>query len=446
MRRCVDNGRLAETPPNCLELEVGLLSAILVTEGDTLNQVGHRLELKDFYSSRHQIIYQTLKEMWLAKRPIDLATAKYELESNADLEKAGGRDYLLEIENSCPSIHNAEYYADTIKSHASRRRAIESSYELLRGLEDGNGNTTEIIERIERQVNKANNGEHDTGVVKAIDVMSGLHRKLEELQENGKVPGISTGFKDLDDFFWGFHPGEFYVLAGRPSMGKSALAWNFVRRVAIDQKIPTLVCSLEVGLEQSVINLLIQDGNLDGWRFRGAKLRDHDWVKIYQVANKIHDLDLYFSENAELPEIGTHAKVTKQQKNIGFLVVDYIGLISTGKAESRQLEVANISRTLKKLARELNIPILAVSQLNRGVEYRETKRPLMSDLRESGAIEQDADVVMLMYRDDYYHPNSPDSGTAEVIVGKNRSGPTGVVKLAFIKEFLRFEDLAKEAP
>ncbi|MHC4197308.1 MAG: replicative DNA helicase [Planctomycetota bacterium] len=435
--------RLVNMPPNCREFEASLLSGILLSDGKTLNHIGHLLEPGDFYSTRHQIIYRTVKAMWLEKRPIDLVTVHHELEKHGNLEKAGGRDYLIEIEDSLPAIENAAYYASTIRSYASKRRAIESSYKLLKGLENGNGDPAQVIAEIERHVNQGDNLEH-TGLVSAENAVSELYEKLKSVQD-GEMSGISTGFKDLNDFFWGFHPGEFYVLAGRPSMGKSALAWNFVRHIAMYQKIPTLVYSLEVGIEQCIINLLVQEGSLDGWRFRGARLREADWTRIGQAADKFCGLDLYFSESAKISEICTYTKVMKQQKDIGFLVVDYIGLISAGKAESRQLEVANISRTLKRLARELNIPVLAVSQLNRGVEYRETKRPFMSDLRESGAIEQDADVIMLMYRDEYYHPNSPDKGTAEVIVGKNRTGPTGVVKLAFIKEFLRFEDLVKES-
>lgn len=291
-------------------------------------------------------------------------------------------------------------------------------------------------------MNQGNNIE-PACVVSITDAMTDLYKRLEMTQD-GEIVCISTGFKDLDVFTHGFHPGEFYVLAGRPSMGKSALAWNLIRRVAIAQKIPTLVFSLEVGIEQCVINLLIQEGNLESWRFWEGKLRDQDWLKIKEIANKLRNLDLFFSEATRISEVCTYAKAMKQQKDIGFIVVDYIGLISADKSESRQLEMANISCTLKKLARELNVPVIAVSQLNRGVEFRDDKRPIMSDLRESGAIEQDADVIMLMYRDEYYDPNSPDKGIAEVIIGKNRTGPTGVVKLAFVKEFIRFEDLARE--
>lgn len=434
---------LTKMPPQAIDLEAELLCGVLISEGETLNQIGHRLQPEDFYSTHHQILYRVLKEMQTKKIPITLASLKEELEKGGDLEKVGGIDYLMELEEGFSAIKRINYHVNTIKEKASRRRMLESGHKLLKELEEnGNGSVAQIIEELARQVTT---GEDSSNVVSVTDAVSCLYEKLEKMHRDGKVAGIRTGFKDLDDFFWGFHPGKFYVLAGRPSMGKSALAWNFIRHVVVGQKIPTLVYPLEVDIEQCIINLVIQEGHLDSWRFQEARLREHDWVKLTQIANKLHGLNLYFSETSSLFEICTLTRSMKEQKDIGFVVVDYIGLISTDKAETRQLEVANISRTLKKLAKELNIPILAVSQLNRGVEHREDKRPVMSDLRESGAIEQDADVVMLMYREDYYDPDSPAKGTAEVIIGKNRSGPTGIVKLAFMKEYLRFEDLANKA-
>lgn len=432
---------MIERLPNCIDIEMGLLSGILLSEGEALKEIGHRLEPEDFYATRHQVIYHTLKEMWLAKQPIDLATLKHELENNGRLEKVGGRDFLLELEESIPAIHNASGYATIIRRHSAKRKAIKTSSKLLQGLQGKDGNIAQMLEELEKQVNEIESGDTE-GATRIVDALSMVYSRLQDIR-NGKQAGISTGYKDLDSFIYGFRPGGYYVLAGRPSMGKSALAWNFIRHVAINQSVPTLVFSLEVGIEECATNLLIQQGKLDGWKLRHARLKDDDWGKVAQTMDSLSEVALYFNEATDISGIYSQGKSITQQKDIGFIVVDYVGLIAS-KGGTREQEVALVSRTLKRMAVELNVPILAVSQLNRGVEARENKRPLMSDLRESGSIEQDADAVLLLYREDYYKVNSPKQGTVELIVGKHRNGPTGVVGLTFIKNHMRFESLARE--
>ena len=432
-----------KNPPHDLAVEKSLLGAMLI-DNSVIDIAAHKLKAGDFYSATHSLLYDLILGMHLEGEAVDLVTILNRLNTKGNLQKVGGRDYLMGLEESVPAVANAEYYAELIKDLAVRRSGIAVGHELANALQSGETPTKEILSAHEEAVcNLAVFG--NTKIVTLRDTLQEVMATLEKAQ-HGILAGIPTRYKDLDVLLGGLHPGRLYVLAGRPSVGKSCFAWNLITRIGIDQNIPTLAFTLEVSAAECTTNVLVQKSRVDGWRILKAQLRDYDWVNLTNASEAIAEAPIYLLDTAGLSigEVLSHSRHAKLKHNVGFIVVDYLQLMDTQGRESREQAIAAMSRELKKLARELEIPVLAVSQLNRGVEYRENKRPLMSDLRESGSIEQDADVVILMYRDDYYHPESLDKGIVELNIAKHRGGPTGLVKCLFIKDYLRFEDLAKE--
>lgn len=425
--------------PNSVEIEKSLLGAMILDP--SIADVVSFLKAEDFYASKHIYLFQVIKQMRIEGGAVDLVTLRDGLLASGDLQKVGGVEYLMELEEAVPAVANAEHYARAIKEDSTRRQAIAESYRLCRELEDRGKRVTDVLSEHEGRVCEL----LVTNAPKVLLLEDVLSETMQILEARNSLSGIPTGFIDIDEILGGFHTGEYYILAGRPSMGKTCLAWNFIEHVCLGQKIPTLVFSLEVGAVQCCRNILARVGQIEGWRMRKSCFRETDWVKLNQAADKLSEGKIFLSDsaNVSIEEIISITRSMKLRHGIGMVVVDYLGLVSAKEYESKEHETSLISNGLKRLARELDVPVLAVAQLNRRVELREDKRPIMSDLRDSGSIEQDADVVMLLYRDEYYNRNTKDKGVAELHVAKHRNGLTGVVNLAFIEDFVRFENLVK---
>ncbi len=437
-------------PPQNIEAEESLLSAILV-DNTALLEVVETLSAADFYRTAHQKIYEAITGLFDKAEPIDLVTLNNHLKEKGHLEAVGGAAFLARLVDVVPLAANAQHYARIVHDKAVLRRLIEKANAISKRCFQEQGPTDEIVDFAENAIfevadQKARQAFYPLS--KLIDVNIDF---LEEKQKNKSlVTGVPTGFGQLDNLTSGLQDSDLIILAARPSMGKTALALNIARNAAVEAGVPVAVFSLEMSKEQLSLRLLCAEARIDSSRLRSGFFSMEDWQRLTDAAGVLSAAPIFIDDSASLTamEVRAKARRLKMDKNIGLIVIDYLQLMQgRAGAERRDLEISEISRSLKALAKEINLPVIALSQLNRMLEQRNDRRPRLSDLRESGALEQDADVVAFIYRDEVYNKeeNNPNKGTAEIILAKQRNGPTGDIKLTFLNAYTRFENLAPEA-
>jgi replicative DNA helicase len=431
-------------PPQNLEAEACVLGSILL-DNETAALVVPYLRKEHFYKTAHQLIYEAIIDLVNENKAVDAVILRDELERKGKLEEVGGTLYLTEIMETVPSAANAEYYAGIVRDKSSLRSLIRVSTEIIRDAYEAQDSTAEILDRAEKHFFEVTQKRVASQALPISEVLKETFDLIDSLHGDGSgVTGLSTGFYDLNEITNGFQPSELAILAGRPSMGKTTLALNILENIGVEQQRPAAFFSLEMSKQQVAQNLLCLMSGVDAHKMRKGMLEDSDWHKLSREAGRLSEAPIFIDDTPGLStmELRAKARRLKAFQNIQLVVLDYLQLMEVySRAESRQQEISMISRMLKSLARELEIPVLALSQLSRAVEARESHRPRLSDLRESGAIEQDADLVMLMYREEYYKPEKEEAKRkAEVIVAKQRNGPTGSVQLIFLKEFLKFGD------
>jgi replicative DNA helicase len=443
-----DSGALSDRlPPQHLEAERGVLGSILL-DNEVMHDIVVFLRTEDFYRDAHQVIYAAIRELYDKNKGIDAVTLVEELKLRGQFEQVGGDDTLTEIVTSVPHAANGKYYAEIVKQKATNRQLIESATEIIRDGYSNQFTAQELLESAERKVFAIAEDQVRGDTLELKDVVKQAMDLIAVRAESGghAVTGLATGLIDLDAITQGFHPGQLIIVAARPSMGKTALALNICDHAGINLKVPVLFVSLEMGSQEIGERLLCARSRVDGHKLRtGVGLGNEHFKQLGKAYNEMCTSGTVYIDDTparNMMQIAASARRVKRRREIGLIMVDYIQLVdSDDSRDSRQEQIAKISRRLKTLARELKVPIVALSQLNRAVESREDKRPRMADLRESGAIEQDADMVLLLHRPDYYDAND-QPGIAELIVAKNRNGPTGSVKLTFLKNLTRFENLA----
>jgi replicative DNA helicase len=436
-------------PPYSLEAEMSVLGGLML-DNRALDDLADKLGAEDFYRQDHQLIYTGISELVSSGRPCDFVTLTEHLRSQGRLEEAGGLPYLGNLANETPSAANVLAYAEIVRERAVLRRLIAAGGDIAElGFRPEGRDYHELLDLAEQKVFALRSGaEHaDSTYYDMPQLMKAVEEKIEILRANPNgLAGLPTGFADLDKLTTGLHGGDLVIVAGRPSMGKTSFALNIAEHVALYEKKAAAVFSMEMPAEQLALRVLSSFARIDMARLRGGDLQDRDWDRLVSQGGLIREAPLYIDETGALSPLDLRARARRMaaRHKIALLVVDYIQLMQVpGIKDNRTNEISEISRSLKALAKELDIPIIALSQLNRGVEQRDNKRPRMADLRESGGIEQDADVVMFIYRDEVYNRDSPDAGTAEIIIAKQRNGPLGTVKTAFLGQFTRFENLAQ---
>ncbi len=440
---------LYTVPPQNIEAEQSILSAILI-DNNVLLDVIELLAAEDFYKTAHQKIYSAIIDLFDKGEPVDLVTLANNLDESGHLEDVGGASYLARLVDAVPMAVNAQHYAKIVHDKASLRRLIEKSNAIAKRCFKDEGDVDEVIDFAETAIFEISEKKSKQSFYPLSKLILRNIETLEEKQGNRSlVTGVPMGFTLLDNMTSGLQNADLIILAGRPSMGKTALALNIARNAAVEANIPVAVFSLEMSKEQLSLRMLCAEARLDSSRLRGGYFSMEDWHRLTDSAGVLSESSIYIDDTPSLSamEIRAKARRLKMDKNIGLVIIDYLQLMQgRSSAERRDLEISEISRSLKALAKELNLPVLALSQLNRMLEQRNDKRPKLSDLRESGALEQDADVVAFIYRDEIYNTdeNNPKRGTAEIILAKQRNGPVGEVRLAFLNSYTRFENLAPE--
>lgn len=440
-------------PPHSVEAEQSVLGGLLV-DNEAWDRCGDVITEGDFYRYEHRYIFASISGLIAASKPADVITVFEHLQSLGKEEECGGLAYLNALAQSVPSAANIRRYAEIVRERAILRKLISTSDEIsTTALNTKGRSAAQILDEAEQKI--FNIGEETARMKMGFQSMDklvvNLLDRVTEMAENpNDVTGVPTGFYDFDRMTAGMQAGDLIILAARPSMGKTALALNIAEHVAVQESLPVAVFSMEMGAAQLTLRLVGSLGRIDQSNLRTGKLRHDEWARLSETVERMRDIHMFIDETPGLTpsELRANARrLARRCGKLGLIVVDYLQLMSGstgGSEENRATELGEISRSLKALAKELQCPVMALSQLNRSVEQRTDKRPMMSDLRESGAIEQDADVIMFIYRDDYYNKEqSRDPGVAEVIIAKQRNGPTGTVRLAFLKPLTRFENLAE---
>jgi replicative DNA helicase len=440
-----------KVPPHSIEAEQSVLGGLMLNNDAWLN-VADVLNAGDFYRAQHQIIFEAMAGLANANEPLDAVTLSEALNSRGLLDKAGGIGFLAEIAEATPGASNVLAYAQIVRERSTLRQLIAAANKIAESAFQPQGRpSAELLDMAESEVFRIHEGRlRDEGPVAVVPLLARAVEKLESLYSSrNPITGLATGFDDLDKKTAGLQPSDLIIVAGRPSMGKSSLAMNIAEHALMNDKPgAVLVFSMEMPSDQLVMRMLSSLGRIDQTRMRTGDMHDDDWPRFTSAVSQLKDKQLYFDDSPALTpnEVRTRARrVARQTGGLKLIVVDYIQLMRANRDldNNRTGEISEISRGLKAIAKELRCPMVALSQLNRGVESRTDKRPVMSDLRESGAIEQDADVILMIYRDEVYNPESPDRGTAEIIIGKQRNGPIGKVRLAFIGNLTKFENLAR---
>jgi replicative DNA helicase len=445
---------LYKLPPQNIEAEQSLLSAILL-ENNTLLDVMEVLSPEDFYTTSHQKIFESVTELFSRNEPVDLITLSNILTEKGIIDDIGGESYrgatyLSWLTDAVPMAVNAPHYARIIRDKACLRRLIEKSNEITRRCYEDQGNVDEVIDFAEGAIFEVTEDKIKPSFFPLGKIIELNIDTLEERQGNKSlITGVPSGFTRLDNLTAGFQPSDLIILAARPSMGKTAFSLSIARNAAVDGGVPVAVFSLEMSREQLSMRLLCAEARVDSSRVRSGFFSRDDWSSLTEAAGVLSEAPIYIDDSPDISTVEIRAKSRrlKLEKDIGLIVIDYLQLMkSHGNRERRELEISEISRSLKSLAKELSVPVIALSQLNRKLEERADKRPMLSDLRESGALEQDADVVAFIYRDEVYNKdeNNPNRGKAEIILGKQRNGPIGTATLAFINTYTRFENPAPD--
>ena len=438
----------ARVPPHSVEAEQSVLGALMLDER-AWESVSETIQDNDFYRHEHRLIFRSIAHLTASEQPIDVVTVAEELEERGQLDKIGGASYLSRLVDMTPSIDNCEAYAQIVNERAQQRRLIEAANDIIdKAYEPAGDDSLTLVSDAEKAIAQIAEGSRKDGGPQLVAPI--LKQTLEQLDQMFNQPdgltGITSGFTEIDSRTSGFQKADLVIVAARPSMGKTTYAMNLVENALLATKRPVLVFSLEMPSESIVMRMLSSIGRIDQTRIRSGKLIDEDWPKLSAAVNLLKDLPLYIDDTAAITpqEMRARARKVYRENNndLALIMVDYLQLMRvSGPSEGRTQEISEISRTLKVIAKEFNCPMIALSQLNRSLEQRPNKRPVSSDLRESGAIEQDADLIMFIYRDEVYHPDSEESkGTAEVIIGKQRNGPIGDIPLTFINQYTRFEN------
>ena len=435
-------------PPHDLVAEQSVLGAVFIAP-DTIISLADELVPDDFYKPANKIVFKTMLSLFKKGEPIDATTMVSALTNQGDISKIGGMNYVVELVNSTPTSKNVEHYAKLVKEKATLRKVIADLSESLSSAYQGDVSISDIISKTEKSMLDISNQNTGTGFRNVADILD-THMQIVETrsQTDGFVTGLSTGFVGLDKITTGLHEGNLIILAARPAMGKTALALNIAKHVAVQEHKPTVIFSLEMGAEELIERIVASEGMVPGYHLKTGNLSTDEWKRIVQAQSNLYDTPIFVDDTAgiRISEIRSKArKLSQEMGGLGIIIIDYLQLITGSKGENRQQVVSEISRELKILAKDLRVPVIALSQLSRSVEQRQDKRPMLSDLRESGSIEQDADIVAFLYRDAYYQKEHADSQEAnnmtELILEKNRHGSLGTVKLYFHKEYTKFSSV-----
>jgi replicative DNA helicase len=439
-------------PPHSIEAEQSVLGGLMLA-AEAFDRVADRLNEADFYRRDHRLIWRAIGELSDKGMPCDAVTLGEWFEANNLAELIGGSSYLIELANTTPSAANIVAYADIVREKSVLRQLIDAGTEITEdGYRPDGRSTQEVLENAEQRVFKiaevGARGRKDS--VSMRDAVKEAFRILHQRYENrGQLTGLATGFADLDEMTAGLQPSDLVIIAARPSMGKTALAVNIAEHAAIRGKKAVAIFSMEMSSSQLAFRLISSIGRIHQQHLRTGDLAEEDWPRVTSAITMLSEAKIFIDDTPALSPVELRSRARRLQREhggLGLIVIDYLQLMAVpGSKENRATEISEISRGLKALAKELDVPVIALSQLNRSLEQRTDKRPVMADLRESGAIEQDADVIMFIYRDEYYNPESPDKGLAEIIIGKQRNGPTGVAKLTFLGHYTKFENFAPES-
>ena len=434
--------------PHDLVAEQSVLGAVFISP-ETMISLADELTPDDFYKPANKIVFKTMLSLLEKGEPIDATTMVSALTNQGDISNIGGINYVVELVNSTPTSKNVEHYAKLVKEKATLRKVIAELSESLSSAYQGDISINEIIEKTEKSILDISNQNAGTGFRNVADILD-THMQIVETrsQTDGFVTGLSTGFVGLDKITTGLHEGNLIILAARPAMGKTALALNIAKHVATMERKPAVIFSLEMGAEELIERMVASEGMIPGYHLKTGNLSTDEWKRLVHAQSNLYDVPIFVDDTAgiRISDIRSKArKLSQEIGGLGIIIIDYLQLITGSKRENRQQIVSEISRELKILAKDLRVPVIALSQLSRSVEQRQDKRPMLSDLRESGSIEQDADIVAFLYRDAYYQKEQADSQEAnnvtELILEKNRHGSLGTVKLYFHKEYIKFSSV-----
>ena len=435
-------------PPHDLVAEQSVLGAVFIAP-DTIISLADELVPDDFYKPANKIVFKTMLSLFKKGEPIDATTMVSALTNQGQIKEIGGLNYIVELVNSTPTSKNVEHYAKLVREKATLRKVIADLSDSLSIAYQGDVSISDLIAKTEKSMLDISNQNTGTGFRNVADILD-THMQIVETrsQTDGFVTGLSTGFVGLDKITTGLHEGNLIILAARPAMGKTALALNIAKHVAVQEHKPTVIFSLEMGAEELIERIVASEGMVRGYHLKTGNLSTDEWKRIVQAQSNLYDTPIFVDDTAgiRISEIRSKArKLSQEMGSLGIIIIDYLQLITGSKGENRQQIVSEISRELKILAKDLRVPVIALSQLSRSVEQRQDKRPMLSDLRESGSIEQDADIVAFLYRDAYYQKEQADSQEAnnvtELILEKNRHGSLGTVKLYFHKEYIKFSSV-----
>jgi len=434
-------------PPQNVEAEQSVLGTILLSD-HSLSTVVEILTSNDFYKDNHKLIFEVMILLFEKNEPQDIITISNLLKDKNQLEDAGGIGYLATLTSIVPVTSNLLYYAKIIRQKAVLRNLITVNTDIASRCYEEQGDIDTLVDEAEQAIFEIARSKSNQSFTPMKQIIPGAFESVEQLsQRKEMITGVPTGFPELDKMTAGLQPSDLIILAGRPSMGKTAFAMNIAQNAALADNIGVAIFSLEMSKEQLAMRLLCSVGRVDSQRVRTGRLQDEDWPKLTRAVGMLEESPMFIDDTAAISVLEMRAKVRRlsAQHDLGLIVVDYLQLMrGRNSTENRTQEISEISRSLKAMAKELKVPVMALSQLNRSLESRTDKRPMMSDLRESGAIEQDADVICFIYRDDVYNKaeDNPQKGISEIIIGKQRNGPTGTIKLTFVKEFTMFENLS----
>lgn len=440
------NDGIQRIPPNSLEAEQSVLGAMLL-DREAISAATELINGDDFYREAHKEIFEAVVEIYDKGEPVDLITLTEKLKTRNTLDAVGGITYLTSLMNAVPTTHNVKNYAKIIEDKSLLRRLIKSSNEIISKSYSGSEEIGSILDDAEKGIFNISLNRSTQGFVHVKGILNTNFDKIEELYLNkGRITGVSTGFNDLDNMLSGLQRSDLVLVAARPSMGKSSFMMNIVQYAGVRDKVTTAIFSLEMSKEQLTQRLLCAEALIDAHRLRIGDINEDEWIKLARSMGPLSDAPIFIDDTPaiSITEMRAKCRRLKLEHNLGLIVIDYLQLMTgKGSYDSRQQEISDISRSLKALAREINVPVVALSQLSRAPEMRADHRPILSDLRESGAIEQDADVVMFLYRDEYYHPDTEKKNIGEVIIAKQRNGPTGVVELVWLGQFTKFVNKEK---
>jgi len=438
---------LDKLPPQNLDAEMAVLGSMLLDE-EAVSVAVEKLDAGCFYKDTHRKIFQTISDLYNNNKAVDLITLADALRKDNSLDEIGGASYLTSLANAVPTAANINHYAGIVREKYILRTLINNSTKIITVCHESEGNITEVVDTAEKLIFEVSDRRNRGSYLQLKEIVKDSIETIDKLYQNkAHVTGIPTGYVDFDIKTAGLQSSDLIIIAGRPSMGKSAFALGIAEYAGVIEKVPTAIFSLEMSKEQLVQRMLCSHARVDAHKVRTGYLATSDWPRLTAAAGKLSEAPIFIDDTPAISvmELRARARRLKSHHGIKLIILDYMQLMrgSAMNMESRQQEISEISRSLKALARELSVPVIAISQLSRAVESRTDHRPQLSDLRESGAIEQDADVVVLILREEYYNPSPDNQGIAEVIIAKQRNGPVGSLKLTFIKEFTRFDNLAR---